>query len=188
MVLTINSLTGYFLIATPQMPDPRFARKVIYMTSHEPEEGAMGLILNQPIEDVSLAVLYESMHLPVPEVKLPPIFLGGPVELEAVFILHSSDYTARHCHEINAEIHMSRDPQILRDIADCKGPRDYLFFLGYSGWGPGQLEYELAQDGWLTLPADYEDIFSLSHEEMWEKITLKNGIDICLFGDVTGKA
>lgn len=188
MVLTINSLTGYFLIATSQMPDPRFVRKVIYMTSHEPEEGAMGLILNQPVKDLSLAALYESMHIPVPDREMPPIFLGGPVELEAVFILHSSDYAARQYLEINNNIHMSRDPQIMQDIADNRGPQDYMFFLGYSGWGPGQLEYELSQDGWLTLPADYADIFSLAPEDMWGKITLKNGIDIRLFGEVTGKA
>lgn len=188
MELTINSLTGYFLIATPQMPDPRFVRKVIYMCSHEPEEGAMGVVLNQPVEDVSLAALYDSMNMPVPDMKLPSIFLGGPVELEAVFILHSSDYHARQYLEIGSKVRMSRDPQILQDIAINKGPQDYRFFLGYSGWGPGQLEYELSQDGWLTLPADYEDIFYIAPEKMWEKITLKHGIDISLFGEVTGKA
>ena len=184
MELTINSLTGFFLIATPQMPDPRFARKVIYMCSHELTEGAMGVVLNQPVEDVSLAALYESMNIPVPDIKLPSIFL----EMEAVFILHSSDYEARQCLEINSEVRMSRDPQILQDIAANRGPRDYRFFLGYSGWGPGQLEYELAQDGWLTLPADYEDIFAIAPESMWEKVTMKHGIDISLFGEVTGKA
>ncbi|MBU4260665.1 MAG: YqgE/AlgH family protein [Proteobacteria bacterium] len=188
MELTINSLTGYFLIATPQMPDPRFARKVIYMCSHELEEGAMGVVLNQPVDDVSLAALYESMNIPVPDMKLPSIFLGGPVEIEAVFILHSSDYPARQYIEINDKVRMSRDPQILQDIAGNKGPQDYRFFLGYSGWGPGQLEYELSQDGWLTLPADYEDIFYIAPEKMWKKITLKHGIDISLFGEVTGKA
>ena len=188
MEVTIKSLAGYFLIATPQMPDPRFARKVIYMCSHAPEQGAMGVVVNHPVEDVSLAALYESMDLPAPDIVLPPLYLGGPVDMEAVFILHSSEYHTHQFLEINKDVHLSRDPQILYDIARRRGPRHYRFLLGYSGWGPGQLEAELARDGWLTLPATYDDIFTIAPEIMWEKITAKHGIDIALFGEITGNA
>lgn len=184
----MDSLAGYFLIATPQMPDPRFARKVIYMCSHGTEDGAMGVVINQPVPEVTLAALYESMNVPAPDRELPSVFFGGPVEVEAVFILHSSEYETKQFLEITPRVRMSRDPIILNDIANGQGPVDYRFFLGYSGWGPGQLEHELIQDGWLTLPGDYDDIFNIPPEEMWEKITLKHGIDISLFGDVTGTA
>ncbi|MFZ5759810.1 MAG: YqgE/AlgH family protein [Thermodesulfobacteriota bacterium] len=184
----MDSLTGYFLIATPQMPDPRFARKVIYLCSHTAEDGAMGLVLNDPIEDVSLAALYESMDMPTPEILLPSLYFGGPVEIEAVFILHSSDYRARQCFPITSQVHLSRDALILRDIAAGRGPHHYRFCLGYSGWAPGQLENELSVDGWLTLPADFEDIFATDPEQMWEKITAKHGIDISIFGEIIGRA
>ncbi|MFH1216239.1 MAG: YqgE/AlgH family protein [Pseudomonadota bacterium] len=170
------------------MPDPRFARKVIYMCNHTSEEGAMGLVLNDPIEDVTLEALYESMDIPVPDISLPPLFFGGPVDIEAVFILHSSEYMAKEFMVINSQIHLSRDAKILHDIAISRGPRDYRFCLGYSGWAPGQLENELSYDGWLALPADYEDIFELDYKRMWEQITAKHGIDISIFGEITGRA
>ncbi|MBI5557916.1 MAG: YqgE/AlgH family protein [Deltaproteobacteria bacterium] len=188
MEFEINRLAGYFLIATPQMPDPRFAQKVIYMCSHDPDEGAMGVVLNHPVAEVTLAALYESMNMPTPGIALPTLFLGGPVELEAVFILHSSDYRSSQFIEITKDIRMSRDPQILQDIACNRGPLKYRFFLGYAGWAAGQLEHELAHEGWLTLPADFEDIFDDSPEKMWEKITSKHGIDMSLFGEITGNA
>lgn len=184
----MDSLSGYFLIATPQMPDPRFARKVIYICSHTPEEGAMGLVINEKIPDVTLEALYESMDLPVPDWKLPALFFGGPVEIGAVFILHSSDYQTEEQLEVSPQVRLSRSSTILKDIAENNGPKDYRFILGYSGWGPGQLEGELAQDGWLTLPGEYEDIFSAYPERMWKDVALKYGIDISLFGEITGTA
>ncbi|OKY75280.1 MAG: hypothetical protein BM485_09930 [Desulfobulbaceae bacterium DB1] len=188
MVPKMDSLTGYFLIATPRMPDPRFARKVIYVCSHTSEGGAMGLVLNDPIEDVTLEALYESMDIPTPDISLPPLFFGGPVEIEAVYILHSSDYRAKEFMVINRQVHLSRDAGILHDIAVGRGPKDYRFCLGYSGWAPGQLENELTDDGWLALPADYEDLFGVSPVRMWEQVTAKHGIDISLFGEITGRA
>lgn len=184
----MKSLAGYFLIATPQMPDPRFAEKVIYMCSHESDEGAMGLIVNNPIPDVTLASVFESLEIPVPDMHLPAVFMGGPVEIEAAFFLHSADYTPREYLGITERIRLSRDPRILSDIAKRQGPEDYLFILGYSGWGPGQLEHELTHDGWLTLPSEYDDLFHTPPEKMWKKITSKHGIDISLFGHITGMA
>ena len=184
----MDSLAGYFLIATSNMPDPRFAKRVIYMCSHEADEGAMGFIVNQPVPEITLAEVFLSMNLPAPDFDLPHVFMGGPVELEAAFFLHSSEYTSSNFIKVNDLVRVSRDPRILKDIAQNKGPKDYRFLLGYAGWAPGQLESELMHEGWLTLPSEYEDLFETPPERMWEKITAKYGIDITLFGDVTGNA
>ena len=184
----MDSLAGSFLVATNQMPDPRFGEKIIYMCSHNENDGAMGLVVNHPIDGITLEAIYNSMKIDVPDIHFPPVFLGGPVDLDAAFFLHSSEYTPAQHIDVTERIRLSRDPQILRDIALFRGPKDYRLMLGYSGWGPGQLENELMQDGWLTLPADYEDIFEVQPELMWKKITAKHGIDIRLFGEITGTA
>ncbi|MCB2184680.1 MAG: YqgE/AlgH family protein [Desulfobulbaceae bacterium] len=184
----MESLAGFFLIATPQMPDPRFAKKVIYICSHDAEGGAMGLVINEQIPDVTLEALYQGTDIPCPDGELPALYFGGPVDVGSVFILHSSDYEAQEVLKITNDIVLSRAPEILEDIAQKRGPRHYRFILGYSGWGPGQLEQELAMDGWLTLPGDYDDIFLIEPHNMWKKITMKHGIDISLFGEITGTA
>jgi len=183
----MDSLQGSFLIATPKMPDPRFAEAVIFMCAHN-DEGAMGLVINHPIADLTLEEIFANANLPIPDHELPPVYLGGPVETSSAFFLYSSEYQAESFIEVTPAICLSRDPQILYDIAEGYGPRRYLVALGYSGWGPGQLENELTMDGWLTLPAHDEIIFSTADELKWRKAALIHGIDITLFGDVAGSA
>lgn len=184
----MESLAGFFLIATSNMPDPRFAKRVIYMCSHSEDEGAMGFIVNQPVPEITLAEVFLNMNMAAPDFDMPNIFMGGPVEIEAAFFLHSAEYHSSSSMDVNERVKVSRDPHILRDIAEGKGPEDYRFLLGYAGWAPGQLESELMHEGWLALPAEYKDLFEIPPEKMWEKITAKYGIDITLFGDVTGTA
>jgi putative transcriptional regulator len=184
----LESLAGFFLIATSNMPDPRFAQRVIYMCSHQENEGAMGFIVNQPVPEITLAEVFLSMNLQTPEFELPNVYMGGPVEMDAAFFLHSSEYKSSSYMEVNDIIRVSRDPQILKDIAEKKGPKEYRFLLGYAGWAPGQLESELMHEGWLTLPADRHDLFEIPPDRMWEKITAKYGIDINMFEDVIGTA
>ncbi|MBU0729529.1 MAG: YqgE/AlgH family protein [Proteobacteria bacterium] len=185
----MESLKNRFLIATPQMPDPRFQEQVIYMCVHNEEEGAMGFIINQPTA-ISLVEILKSAEIPVPDQQLPPVYFGGPVELEAAFFLYSTKnaYQIEHQINISDSVSLSRDPKILRDIAASRGPSDYIFLLGYAGWAPGQLENELTVNGWLTLPADYEDIFHTPDSLKWRNVAMKHGIDIDLFGDEIGTA
>ena len=183
----MESLQGKFLIATPQMPDPRFREQVIYICSHT-REGAMGLVLNHPITDITMADILRSIDIPLPEDPLPLVHLGGPVEMEAAFILYSSEFTSRSYLKITEFVYLSRDPDILHAISRGQGPRDYIFLLGYAGWAPGQLENELIVNGWLILPADSDDIFHTSDELKWRHVARKHGIDIDLFGDVVGRA
>ena len=183
----IETLQGYFLIATPQMPDLRFAGKVVYLCAHN-DEGAMGLVVNEPIADISLADVFKSAAIPLPPGLLPTVYQGGPVEVANAFFLYSSEYRAPNFLEVSKTVHLTSDPQLLYDLAAGQGPQNLLVALGYSGWGPGQLEIELTVDGWLILPADDDIIFHTPDRLRWQKAAQRHGIDIALFGDVVGTA
>lgn len=183
----IETLQGYFLIATPKMPDPRFAGKVVYLCAHN-GEGAMGLVVNEPMAEISLEEVFKSAKIPVPPGLLPPVYLGGPVEVANAFFLYSSEYRAPHFLAVGKSVNLTSDPRLLYDLAAGQGPENLLVALGYSGWGPGQLEAELTVDGWLTLPADDEIIFHTPDRLKWQKAAQRHGIDIALFGDVVGSA
>ncbi|MFV0437989.1 MAG: YqgE/AlgH family protein [Desulfopila sp.] len=183
----IECLTGSFLVSTPRMPDPRFEEQVIYICAHS-QEGAMGLAINKPSLAFSLAEVLKGADLPLPTGKLPPIYMGGPVELESAFILYRSDYRTEYQLEVSPTVSLSRETKVLHDIVEGAGPEKYLFLLGYTGWGPGQLERELLDDGWLMVPADDNIIFEMSDEQKWKAAAMQYGIDISTFGDVIGYA
>jgi putative transcriptional regulator len=182
-----RSLAGSFLVSTPQMPDPRFEEHVIYICAHN-AEGAMGVSVNRPNHIFSLAEILQGANLPVPEKKLPPVYIGGPVELESAFILYLSDYFVEHKLEISETVSLTRETKVLEEISRGGGPTTYLFILGYTGWGPGQLENELLENGWLTLPADDNIIFHMPDEHKWKAAAMQYGIDITTFEDVIGNA
>jgi putative transcriptional regulator len=183
----VEALTGSFLISTPQMPDPRFEEQVILICAHS-EEGAMGVAVNKPNPYFSLEEILRSANLSVPDSPLPPVYVGGPVELESAFVLYRSDYRVEHQLEINEGLALSRESKILEDISRGNGPGSYLFLLGYAGWGPGQLEAELLADGWLSLPASESIIFDIENQEKWRTAALLYGIDISTLGDIAGYA
>ncbi len=183
----LDSLTGSFLISTQKMPDPRFEEQVIYICAHS-TEGAMGVAINKPNSMFSLAEIFKSTDLPIPDGDLPPVYIGGPVELESAFILFTSDYATQYQLQVSPTIFLSRETKVLEDIAHSRGPEKFLFLLGYAGWGPGQLEQELLADGWLTVPADNMIIFDTPDEEKWRAAAMRYGIDISVYGDIAGRA
>ena len=183
----MESLQGNFLISTSKMPDPRFREKLIYMCGHT-EEGAIGLVVNNPLPDVTLDEILINVNIPVPDFELPPVYLGGPVEMESGFVLYIADYHAENELQVSSTVCLSSDPQILQDITLHSGPSNYLFLLGYAGWGPGQLENELMDNGWLTLPAEDDIIFRTPDSMKWKVAAQKFGIDITTYGDVVGSA
>ncbi|MDA8418345.1 MAG: YqgE/AlgH family protein [Desulfobacteraceae bacterium] len=182
----MQSLKGQFLIATTQMPDPRFKELLIYLCSHD-QDGAMGLVVNRPSAHSLLEIL-KGLQVEVGNGEWPPIYLGGPVETEAAFFLYTADYQAGDFLAVGGDLRLSRDPQILHDLAAGRGPRRYLFALGYAGWGPGQLENELTVNGWLTLPAEESIIFDTPDVEKWQQAARRFGIDIAIFNDQVGLA
>lgn len=183
----MESLTGHFLISTPQMPDPRFQEQVIYLCAHN-EEGAMGLVINNPNPEITLSDILKGAELPVPDKDFPPVYIGGPVELEAGFILYSADYQHSNALEVTPEIFLSRDTRLLRDIALENGPKHYLFMLGYAGWGPGQLETELLDNSWLAVPGSFDILFNTPDEFKWKLAAHSFGVDITMLGDIIGNA
>ena len=182
-----NSLAGTFLVSTPQMPDPRFEEHVIYICAHTPE-GAMGVAVNQPNAVFTMAEVLRGAGLSVPDFNLPPVYIGGPVELESAFILYLSDYAAEHRLDVSDTISLTRETKVLEDIACGRGPKKFLFLLGYTGWGPGQLEHELMANGWLSVPASDEIIFDSPDEFKWRAAAMQYGIDIATYEDVIGNA
>jgi putative transcriptional regulator len=182
-----TSLAGKFLISTPQMPDPRFSEHVIYICAHS-ADGAMGVAINQPNLSIPFADILHGVHLPIPDSKLPPVHIGGPVDLESAFILFFSDYRTEHKIDVSKTVSLTRETKVLEDIAHGTGPEKYLFILGYTGWGPGQLEEELVDQGWLTVPASDEIIFQLNDDLKWKAAAMQFGIDISIFEDQIGNA
>ena len=178
-------LEGQLLIAMPAMADKRFARSVIYMCAHS-DEGAMGLIINQRAPNLSFADLLERLQLldEETEAALPPelmrmaIHVGGPVEPERGFVLHSSDYfTPSSTLPISVEVCLTATIDILKALAAGEGPDRAILALGYAGWAPGQLESEIHANGWLSCQADLDLIFDLDVEEKYERALSKLGID-----------
>ncbi len=183
----MDSLAGHFLISTPQMPDPRFQEQVIYLCVHN-EEGAMGLVINNPNPEITLLDVLHGSNLAIPEGSLPPVYMGGPVEVDAGFILYSTESSGRYSVEVKPGVFLSRDSRLLEDISHGQGPQHFLFMLGYAGWGAGQLEGELVDNSWLTVPADLEVLFHTPDALKWKKAAQKFGIDISIFGDIIGYA
>jgi len=183
----IDSLAGTFLISTQQMPDPRFEEHVIYICAHS-AEGAMGVAINQPHDMFTLPEILQGAQLPIPEIELPSVYIGGPVELESAFILFMSGYSTEHQLSVSETVALTRETKVLEDIANNRGPEHYLFILGYTGWGPGQLENELVANGWLTVPADDNIIFNMEDSMKWKAAAMQLGIDISTFDDEIGYA
>ncbi|MEN8199076.1 MAG: YqgE/AlgH family protein [Thermodesulfobacteriota bacterium] len=183
----IERLTGSFLLSTPQMPDPRFAEQVIYICSHS-DEGAVGVAVNKPDPGITLDEVLLSNNLPVPDGLNLSVHIGGPVEPASAFILYMSDYCTEEQLEVSPTVSLSRSAKVLEDIAQGQGPTQFLFAVGYAGWGPGQLEQELVSHGWLTVPGDDSIIFDVPDEEKWRRAAALYGIDISTYQDFVGNA
>lgn len=176
-------LDGQLLIAMPLMSDPRFARTVIYMCAHS-EDGAMGLIINQPADSITFDDLLERLDIESAadggesDPGRLPIHFGGPVETGRGFVLHTSDYFAADSTlSIDDGVCLTATIEILRAIADGIGPDRAILALGYAGWSPGQLEREIHANGWLHCPADQDLVFETDTELKYERALAKIGID-----------
>lgn len=183
----MENLTGQFLVSTPHMPDPRFRDQVIFICAHN-EDGAMGLAVNQPHPQMTLHEVFLAANLPLPTGAVPPVYLGGPVEPQAGFVLFQGEAPGRYVMPVRPDISVTRDSRMLEDIARGRGPEHYIFLLGYAGWGPGQLENELLDNGWLVVPASAEIIFHTRDSRKWQHAARAFGIDITQLGNIVGNA
>ena len=172
-------LTGKLLIAMPGMGDLRFEHSVVFVCSHT-KNGAMGLILNKPAKDVNFTDLLSQLEIVAdpPERACVPVFFGGPVEPMRGFVLHSSEYDAQlHSMPISDHFAMTATLDILEDIAHGQGPERALMMLGYAGWGPDQLEQEIAMNGWLTTEAQADLVFADDWAGKWAAALRQMGVD-----------
>jgi len=181
-------VTGQLLIAMPGMRDERFAKSVIYMCAHS-EEGAMGLVLNQRLDSLTFAELISQLELDEKHLSRDvPVHFGGPVESGRGFVLHTSDYQQDATLEVVNGVALTATVEILKAIAQGKGPQKSLLALGYAGWGPGQLDMEIRANGWLQVPSDSEIIFDIEPDTKWERAIQRLGIDPRMLSDEVGHA
>jgi putative transcriptional regulator len=182
-------LTGHLLIAMPGMGDPRFDRSVVFLCAHS-EEGAMGIVVNHVVSDLNFGELLSQLEIaPSEAVARFPVYMGGPVEHGRGFVLHSGEYREGEATlQVDDSFAMTATLDILEDIARGEGPARSLMALGYAGWGPGQLEGELAQNAWLTCTAISEIVFETAAADKWERALATLGIDPIMLSAAAGRA
>ena len=181
---------GSLLVSTPDILDPRFSRSVIYLISHN-EKGAMGFIINKPIDDILLSdiIKIENSNKNIAIQKKHNVCFGGPVEFKSGFLLHSTEYEIKNTSlKIDDNFCLTNDTKALSDIFEGNGPVSSLFMLGYAGWYPGQLEKEIKEDSWLVVNADPELVFNKSHSEKYNLSLKLLGIENAYFSSDCGRA
>ncbi|GAB2188513.1 YqgE/AlgH family protein [Sessilibacter sp. MAH2] len=185
--LSTLSLANHFLIAMPGLNDPNFSHSITYICEHN-KDGAMGLVLNHPLP-MKLSEVFEQMGCEDKGISGDcELLAGGPVQLERGFVLHSTDKEWDNTAQISEEILLTGSKDIIEAIADGEGPEKYLVFLGYAGWEAGQLEQEIADNAWLTIPADSRVIFETETSMRWKAAAECMGIDINLISQTAGHA
>lgn len=187
-------LDDQFLIAMPGMQDENFARAVIYVCAHS-EEGAMGIVINrvQPLRFpdllVQLGVVDEKQAIRLPQPARDLLVRnGGPVDRSRGFVLHSDDYIVDSSLPVSEDICLTATIDILRAISRGNGPRHALMALGYAGWGAGQLEREIVDNGWLTCPASQDMLFDGDIDRKYERLLASLGIDMAHLSPTAGHA
>ena len=181
-------LKHHFLIAMPHMADPHFAQTVTYLVDHN-EQGAMGLVINRP-NGLNLADVLEQLRPdeePNALCQSLPIFAGGPVQTDRGFVLHPAGSQFQATLELGP-LSLSTSQDVLFAIADGSGPQQYLITLGYAGWEAGQLEAELADNAWLTCPADNNILFDLPFDQRLNAAAARLGINLSLLTSQAGHA
>ena len=182
-----GGLRNHFLIAMPGLDDPNFHHSITYICEHS-AEGAMGLVVNRAM-DIHLKDVFEQMDiLYIEESGSCPILAGGPVSTQRGFVLHPSGGDWQSSVEVGPEISLTASRDIISAIAEGRGPRNPQFVLGYAGWGAGQLEEEIKENSWLTVPADFDILFNTPLEERWNKAANTLGIDMNLMSSKAGHA
>ena len=185
--------SGQLLIAMPGIGDPRFERALILICAHD-QEHAMGLAVNRPVEGLTVPDLLERLGV-MSTIELPDdlVLMGGPVERERGFVLHTADYQGENSHAVGADqglgVALTATREVLEAVATADGaPARSLLALGYAGWGAGQLENEIKENVWLTCDADAELIFDHDYEGKWARALGKLGVDPARLSAAAGRA
>ena len=182
------NLSHHFLIAMPAMTDPFFAKSLTYVCEHN-EQGAMGIVVNRPIS-LTLSELFAQINMPLNQNELEDMLVhfGGPVQTDRGFVLHEPGGEWQSTLHINDKIGLTTSKDILQAVGEGQGPRHLLVSLGYAGWSEGQLEQELSQNAWLSVPADERIMFDLPAEERLAAAMALLGIDYATLSEEAGHA
>ncbi len=185
---TGDSLRNHFLLAMPSLTDAIFANRVTYICEHN-EHGAMGIVINQPL-DLCVEEVLEHLNLSASgRLKQTPVMAGGPVHMDRGFVLHRPGHRSwESTLEVTDEISLTTSRDILVSIADDDGPEDCLVALGYAGWSAGQLEAEISDNSWLTLPAESAIIFDTPCHLRMSTAAASLGVDMNLLSGEAGHA
>lgn len=182
------NFTDHFLIAMPNMTDPNFAGTLTYICDHGPD-GALGVVVNRPL-DISLEKLFDQIGITLDNdsIKTQPVYFGGPVQTERGFVLHRPVGAWNSTLSIHDRVGLTTSKDILEASGRNEGPGEIMVTLGYSGWAAGQLESEIKQNAWLTVPADPNVIFALPAENRMVAAMQILGIDLAMLSEEAGHA
>jgi putative transcriptional regulator len=180
-------LSGQLLIAMPGIGDPRFERSVVLICAHDGQH-AMGVVVNRPIEGLTVPDLLERLEIrALPTLPADLVLMGGPVEVERGFVLHTDDYHAEHSLDVEGGLALTTTREVLEAMGSDH-PRRAILALGCSGWGAGQLEREIRENVWLTAPPDEAIIFDDDYDTKWARALAKLGIDPQFLSAEAGRA
>jgi putative transcriptional regulator len=184
-----TDLKNHFLVAMPGMADPNFNGSVIYIADHS-DKGALGLLINRPMDDLDLGALFERIELSLEgkAIGASPVFFGGPVQTDRGFVLHRPVGNWSSSLRVSDEVALTSSKDVLEAVAAGSGPQELLVTLGYSGWGPGQLEEEIAHNAWLTAPADAQLLFEVPADKRLARAFALLGIDPAFLSSDAGHA
>lgn len=183
----MEEIKGKILFFSPSEEETSyFTDSLIYMCDHT-EIGSLGLIINRKLE-LKLKELFKGLEVNGTYKLDNKVYLGGPVSPGVIFILHSPEKSWKDTLKVSDEIFMTTSPDAIKDIAKGEGPQDFIITLGYTGWGPGQLNDEISENAWLTFPEDYNLIFKTNPEDQINEISKKVGYDIRMISPDFGNA
>jgi putative transcriptional regulator len=188
MALGDSNFTGHFLLAMPTLRKGIFSHSITYICEHS-GNGAMGIVINHPLE-LSVSEIFEHLQIKTKaNSSQDAVMAGGPVQIDHGFVLHRNCDTGWESSlDVTDEVTLTTSRDILRAIAEGSGPTDHLIALGYAGWSAGQLEDELGQNSWLTLPADNEIIFSTPYQQRHSAAAALLGVEMNLISGQAGHA
>ncbi|HXZ59407.1 MAG TPA: YqgE/AlgH family protein [Steroidobacteraceae bacterium] len=183
-----GSLTNHLLIAMPQLNDPNFAQTVALICEHT-DKGALGIVLNKPLP-MKLSDVLSQMKLEASTEHIgeQPVLRGGPVHTDRGFVLHRPGGEWDHTHKVSDTIQVTTSRDVLAAMARGEGPSDAFIALGYAGWESGQLERELKENAWASMPVDARVVFELPFEERWAGAWRLMGIDVDRLSHEAGHA
>ena len=183
-----KTLTGQLLVATPQMTDPRFQKRALLICQHD-ETAAMGFIINQPSEEVTISSLSDQLEIDQPRFEPnAPVYIGGPVEPQRGYILHTDDQMMPNSVLVRDNICLSMHVDMITEITRGLGPMHAKILLGYAGWSAGQLEEEMKQSMWFHLPATADMLFNTEDAHIWDKTFRAMGFNAGSLSPQSGSA